>query len=77
MFLIRNFGNDTECTNGVELVAKLKELYAGMSVSIQYKVRSGMKLTYFVDVSSDGIVTYSYKKDTPFDMAELEMKAVA
>ncbi|EPR7483963.1 TPA: hypothetical protein ACGSTL_001273 [Vibrio parahaemolyticus] len=75
--MIRNFGNDTECTNGDELMSKLKELYSGMSVTIQYKVRSGMKLTEHVDVSEDGKVTYSYKKDMLLDKTELEMKAVA
>ncbi|UMM06691.1 hypothetical protein MKR81_27470 (plasmid) [Vibrio campbellii] len=48
-----------------------------MSVTIQYKVRSGMKLTEHVDVSEDGKVTYSYKKDMLLDKTELEMKAVA
>lgn len=75
MFLIRNFGNDIECNNGHELMNRLQELYKGKSVSIQYHVKSGIKMTEFVDVSKGGDVTYSYQNNQPFSAIELEAKA--
>lgn len=77
MFLIRNFGNNTQCGSGPELVAKLAELYSGMSVSIQFKLRSGMKHIEYVDVSNAGAISYTYQKDKPFDMGKLEIIATA
>lgn len=74
-FLIRDFGNDTECASIAELKEVLADKYTDNSVSIQYKRPSGMTNVKFVDVSKDGQVTDSYGDEAPFDYDALDVEA--
>ncbi|MDW2323212.1 hypothetical protein R7127_23380 [Vibrio sp. 1159] len=76
MFKIADFGNDTECANGEELMASLRGKYAGKSVSIHYRRNSGITWTKFVDVSTEGHVTDSYKGND-FNLADVLEKATS
>ncbi|MCZ4310985.1 hypothetical protein AB6D66_00285 [Vibrio pomeroyi] len=76
MFLIRDYGNDTECANGEELVDTLSSKYKDNSVSIQYATKAtGMLAVHFVDIDAQGSITDSYGDEAPFDLSLLESKA--
>lgn len=76
MFLIKDFGNDTECANGEELVATLSSKYRENSVSIQYARKlTGMLAVHYVDIDAQGCITDSYGAGAPFDLSLLESKA--
>lgn len=76
MFTIRDYGNDTECADGEELVATLSSKYKNNSVSIQYATKAtGMKAVHFVDIDAQGGISNSYGEDTAFDVQKLELLA--
>jgi len=58
--LIRDFGNDTECENVLELETVLFKRYKNDSVSLIRTLPSGIKKVSYVDVSDDCVITDSY-----------------
>lgn len=70
MFLIRNFGADTDCHDVGEVIKNIQK-YQGISVAIQDKRPNGR--LFFVDVGQDGVVTESYGKKRVVDL-ELMLK---
>jgi hypothetical protein len=71
MFTIRNFGNDCKCASLNELKEILTTTYLGCDVSIQYRKPSGMLVTHFVSVSSQGVVSDSYQEGVIFNWHQL------
>lgn len=61
--LIRNFGNNIECENVIELEAALFKRYKNDSVSLIRTLPSGIKKVSYVDVSDDCVITDSYTNE--------------
>lgn len=71
MYRIRCFGNDAACDSVEDLQRVLSSEYAGQSVSVVYpSQKTGMKMTLFVDVGTDGALSESYGSGEAISLSE-------
>ena len=60
-FCVRDFGNDREYDDVGDLMAGLREHYAGRSVAVHVRTpRYGMLQAMFIDVSAEGVFLETY-----------------
>jgi len=56
MYLIRDFSNRVECQTIDDLMQCLQTDFSGMSISVQFTLKSGVKRCVFIDVLPDGLI---------------------
>tara|TARA_Y100000782_G_scaffold115267_1_gene156489 strand:+ start:692 stop:913 length:222 start_codon:yes stop_codon:yes gene_type:complete len=59
---VKNFGDDSECNNAAELKMILRSKYLNTSVSIVYRLPSGVDKIVLADVQSDGSLIDTHRK---------------
>lgn len=66
MFTIKNFGNDTEVRSLEKLAEVLHKNHTGRSVTISFKLPTGIVRNEFIDVREDGRMYFSYGNQSEF-----------
>lgn len=68
--IVKNFGNDSECSSISDLIQLLNTKYLNKSVSIHNNY-NGIKSIYFVDVKENGIFN-SYGPKEQFTFSKIK-----
>ena len=53
--LIRNFDQNTKCSDVDDLMQKLREFYSGTSISVEFRKQDGIRQIVFLDVPESPI----------------------
>lgn len=77
-FCVRDFGNDREYDDAGELMAGLRENYAGRSVAVHIRTpRHRMLHAMFIDVSDEGVLLETYPHEGRTRVTKEVFEAVA
>jgi hypothetical protein len=64
-YCVRNFGNDREYDDIDQLLDGLHNEYAGKSIAVHIRTKTGMLHAMFVDVDDNGTLFESYPRGGP------------